>query len=73
VLFFPWSLKSLSSSSDGYIDIFIGAFVNGTDDFFGARIDHLEGLSIDSFHPFIVDEQSCGLSIFSTGGSLELY
>jgi len=53
---FPWALECLACCCDGNVDILLGSFTDGADDFFGGGVDGLEGLAVDTFDKFVVDE-----------------
>lgn len=67
VNFGPFSLEGLAGSSDGDIDIFLGGLMNSDDRFLVGRIDGLEGLPINAFHVFVVDEPEPRLSAKNLG------
>ena len=53
------------------IDIFFGGFVNGCDGLLGGGIDGLEGLAVNAFDEFVVDESDVGFLArqFWSGGA----
>lgn len=42
--------------------------MNRTDDFLGGRVDNVEGLAVDAFDEFVVDEASEKTVSFSLAG-----
>ncbi len=52
----PFALESLAGSRDGDVDIFLCSLVDSNDGFLVRRVDGLEGLAVDTFDPFVVDE-----------------
>jgi hypothetical protein len=52
------ALECLAGGCNGNVDIFLSRFVDGADDFFGGRVDDLEGLAVDTFDELVVDEAS---------------
>ena len=52
----PCLLERLTCSGDGNVNVLLCGFVNGYDGFLVGRVDHIEGLAIDTFDKFVVDK-----------------
>lgn len=52
----PFSLESLAGGGYGDIYILLGSFVDVADNLLGGGVDDLEGLLVNTFDPFVVDE-----------------
>jgi len=58
----PWSLKGSASGFDSNVDILLGGLVDAADDGFVGRVDDFEGLALDAFDEFTIDESPVGCS-----------
>ena len=60
----PGTLKGITSSLDGDVDVLLGGFADGSDHLLRGGVDRLEFLLLNTLNPLIVDESGrrCGQS-----------
>lgn len=52
----PWTIEGFTGSSNGDVDVLLRGLLNLANDFFGRRIDDIEGLAVNSLDELVVDE-----------------
>ena len=59
----PFALEGFSRRGDGDVDILLGSFLDGADDFFGRGVDGLNLAALFACYPFVVDKSVVSLAL----------